>query len=59
MGVDQKSMQISDEQVDKYIAVYIEVYGKTIERAQARAELTSLVCLMEAVYKFNNKINYE
>lgn len=50
-------MQISDEKVNKYIALYIEEYGKEINQAQARAELTSLVCLLESIYKFNNKDN--
>ena len=50
-------MQISEEQVDKYIAIYVEVYGKTIERAQARIELTALVCYMETIYQYNNRIN--
>ncbi len=52
-------MQISEEQVDKYITIYFEEYGRSIDRVQARAELTSLVCFMEAIYKFNNRINYE
>ena len=52
-------MQISEEQIEKYITIYFEEYGREIDKAQARAELTSLVCLMEAVYKHNNKINYE
>ncbi|MEI8269984.1 MAG: hypothetical protein WCG45_01320 [bacterium] len=52
-------MQISEEQVEKYKALYVEEYGKEIDEAHARAELTSLVCLMEAIYKHNNKIIYE
>lgn len=52
-------MQISDQQVEKYMAIYVEQYGQKIDKARARAELTSLVCMLEAVYKFNNKINYE
>lgn len=51
-------MQISNEQVDKYIAIYVEEYGKTIDKARARDDLTALVCYMEAVYQFNNKQNY-
>lgn len=47
-------MQISEEQVEKYIAVYFEVYGKTIEKAQARIELTALVCMLNAVYRHIN-----
>lgn len=50
-------MQISEERIDQYVALYLEEYGKPIDRVQARNELTALICLMEAVYKFNNKTN--
>jgi len=52
-------MQISDQQVEKYMAIYLEEYGQTIDKARARVELTSLVCYLEVVYKHINKINYE
>lgn len=39
------------------MAIYLEEYGRPIDKAQARIELTSLVCLMEAVYQHNNKNN--
>lgn len=48
-------MQISEERIDQYIALYLEEYGKPIERVQARNELTALICLLEAVYKHLNK----
>ena len=51
-------MQITEEQVEKYIVLYVEEYGQEIDKARARDELTSLVCLLNAVYKFNNKQNY-
>ena len=50
-------MQISEEKVDKYIAIYLQEYGEKIERARARDELTSLICLMESVYQFINQDN--
>ncbi len=52
-------MQISEEQIDKYISIYFEEYGRSIDRSKALTELTLLVCLLESVYKFNNKKNYE
>lgn len=52
-------MELKDEQVEKYRAIYLEEYGRTIEKAQARIEFTSLVCMLDAVYKFNNKNNHE
>ena len=52
-------MQISDQQVEKYRAIYVEVYGEEIDKARARDELTALVCMLDAVNKFNNKNNYE
>jgi len=52
-------MQITEEQIEKYKTIYVETYGKEIDQTQARAELTSLICLMEAVYKYNNQKKYE
>ena len=52
-------MQISEERVEKYMAIYLEEYGLAIDKAQARIELTALVCYLEAVYQFNNKNNNE
>lgn len=48
-------MQISEEKVEKYIELYFKKYGVRIDKAQARSELTSLVCLLEAVYQHTNK----
>lgn len=50
-------MQISEEQIEKYITIYFEEYGREIDKAQARVELTLLICLMETVYQHNNKNN--
>jgi hypothetical protein len=52
-------MQISEEQVEKYMAIYLEEHGHVIDKTLARVELSSLVCLLEAVYKHNNRKNYE
>jgi hypothetical protein len=51
------SMQITDEQVEKYIALYFLEYGKVIDKAKAREELTALVCMLNAVYQHQNKEN--
>lgn len=51
-------MQISEAQIEKYMSIYLETYGKEIDRTRARDELIALVCLLEAVYKFNNKIDH-
>ena len=48
-------MEISDLKVEQYIALYLKKYGDVIDKARARNELTSLICLLEAVYKHNNK----
>jgi hypothetical protein len=52
-------MPISNQQVEKYMATFLEEYGYVIDKDRARVELTALVCLLEAIYKFNNKKNYE
>ncbi|MFA6397494.1 MAG: hypothetical protein WDK96_01440 [Candidatus Paceibacterota bacterium] len=51
-------MQISEEQIEKYMAVYLEEFGHPVDKARARDELTALVTYMNAVWKFQNKINY-
>jgi len=48
-------MQITEGRVSQYMDLYLEEYGKPINRVQARNELTALVCLMESVYKYCNK----
>jgi hypothetical protein len=50
-------MQISNQKVEEYQILYFKKYGKDIDKAHARDELTSLVCLLEAVYKHINKDN--
>ena len=52
-------MQISDEKVEQYVNLYFKKYGKNIDKAQARIELSALVCILEATYKYINKNNYE
>lgn len=51
-------MQINDEQVEKYMELYLEEYGRPIDKATARIELTALVCMLNAVHRQINK-NYE
>lgn len=48
-------MQITKEQILKYQAIYKEEYSQEIDEARAIKELSSLVCLLEAVYQHNNK----
>lgn len=52
-------MQISDEKVEQYIALYLKKYGQSIDKVRAKDELTSLVCLLEAVYQHINLTNHE
>ncbi len=52
-------MQIEDTKVGEYQILYQKKYGKSIDKARARDELTSLVCLLEAVYQHINSINYD
>ena len=52
-------MQISDLKVEQYQALYLKKYGAVIDKARARDELTSLVCLLDAVYKHINLKNNE
>jgi len=56
-------MHISEEKINRYIAIYLEEYGRQIDRAQALSQLTALICMLEAVdrhiNKINNKNNYE
>lgn len=52
-------MDISDTKVKEYQTLYLKKYKKDINKTRARDELTSLVCLLDAVYKNINKNNYE
>jgi len=56
-------MHISDKNIEKYVALYVEQYGRQIDKTQALIELVALVCMLEAVdrhiNKINNKNNYE
>ncbi len=47
-------MQISEEHLKKYQTIFFEVYGYEIDKTQALTELTSLVCLINAVHKHLN-----
>lgn len=51
-------MEISEAKVEEYRILYLKKYGKDIDKARARDELTSLVCLLEAVYKHINNENH-
>lgn len=48
-------IQIGDGQVEKYMAIYLAEYGKAIDKSQARAELTALVCLVDIVHRHMEK----
>ena len=44
-------MQITEEQVEKYMAIYLEKYGVPIDKRKALDELTALLCLLVSVHK--------
>lgn len=44
-------MQISEDRIKKYQKIFFEEYGFEIDKAQALKELSSLVCLLNAVNK--------
>lgn len=50
---------LKDEYITRYKEIYKEEYGKEISNQKALEELISLVRLLDVVYKFNNKKNYE
>ena len=52
-------MEISQEKVEKYRAIYQRIYGRSIEKGRARDELTALVCLMNAVRNYIGSGNME
>jgi hypothetical protein len=51
-------MQITDEQVEKYQAIYYAEYHEPIDKAKARKELTALVCLLDIVHRHMEKHNW-
>lgn len=52
-------MHTNEEQVEKYMALYFEEYGRPIDKVNAQKELTALVCMLNAVYQHINKNNHE
>jgi len=42
---------LTDEQIEKYRAIYKKHYGKEISKAEALEQGTKLINLIEAVYK--------
>jgi len=51
-------MQISEKNIQKYQEIFLKEYGFEIDKAQASQEFLSLLCLMGAVYRHQNKNNY-
>jgi hypothetical protein len=51
-------MHITQEQVEKYMAIYLETYGVPIDPRKANDELTALLCLLAAVHRHMNKHNW-
>lgn len=50
-------MQISEEKIKRYQEIFLEEYGFEIEPSKALEELSSLVCLLNAVHRHINKHN--
>ena len=44
-------MKIDSSHVEEYRAVVLRKYGKGLDAAAARDQLTALVCLLETVYR--------
>ena len=58
MQILHYKMQISEKHVEKYQTIFFQEYGFEIDKARATHELISLVCLMNATYRHQNKDNY-
>lgn len=51
-------MQITKKDLERYREIYKEEYGTEITEEKAYTELNALLCLMDAVYRHQNKDNY-
>lgn len=51
-------MQITNGQVEKYMALYLKEHGKAIDPAKARIELTALVSLLADVHRYMEQQNW-
>jgi hypothetical protein len=51
-------MKINQKDLDKYKEIYKEEYGEEISNDKAFSELSALLCLMDAVYRHQNRGNY-
>jgi protein-arginine kinase activator protein McsA len=50
---------LTDEQIEKYRAIYKKHFGKEIGKAEALEQGTKLINLIEAVYKLMTKKEFE
>lgn len=48
-------IKITQQQVEKYMAIYLETYGVPIDPRKANDELTALLCLLTSVHSHINK----
>jgi hypothetical protein len=51
-------MHITQEQVEKYMAIYLATYGVPIDPRKANDELTALLCLLSAVHTHMNRYDW-
>ncbi len=49
-------MKIGPERIEEYKKIYREIYNKEISDTKAYEELHALVCLMDTVYRHQNKV---
>lgn len=48
-------MQIAQKDIERYKEIYRQEYGTEISNDKAYSELNALLCLMDAVYRHQNR----
>ena len=44
-------MKFNDEQLDKFIILFKQEFGKTIDRAEAQRQAVALITLVKRIYR--------
>ncbi|NCN25208.1 hypothetical protein COT94_03925 [Candidatus Falkowbacteria bacterium CG10_big_fil_rev_8_21_14_0_10_37_14] len=44
-------MKFTDEQLDKFIILFKQEFGKTIDRAEAQRQAVALITLVKRIYR--------
>ena len=50
-NISTNGMKFTDEQLDKFIILFKQEFGKTIDRAEAQRQAVALITLVKRIYR--------